>query len=225
MDSVLKSHSARSVVFHVASVRFVFGALGKLLLHLLLLFLLILNIVFMYPQLFLHMFFLFTVLEQLQNQKLTKTKIKTNFRTNLVLVVSHFEVLPDQVDLFLKSVGLLFYIKAVNPRTVPPDVLKGGVRKNNKLHPQNVLDAWLGVASPDVHVVLQDLPDHLLLLLFYLRLCHFLGRLLVQGKQLLRGRDFDRSVPVLGHRHEVLYRRFIPEQPKKCISDMQGGSV
>lgn len=42
MDSVLKCHSARTVVFHVASVSFVFGALGKLSLHLFLLFFLIL---------------------------------------------------------------------------------------------------------------------------------------------------------------------------------------
>jgi hypothetical protein len=42
MDSVLKCHSARPVVFHVTSVRFVFGALGKLPLHLFLLFFLIL---------------------------------------------------------------------------------------------------------------------------------------------------------------------------------------
>lgn len=77
---------------------------------------------------------------------------------------------PDDVELLLVSVLLPAYGEAVNPGDVPGHVVGQVVREEHDLTQQDVGQVGLLVAPLDVDLGLDDVADHLLLLLPHLLL-------------------------------------------------------
>lgn len=81
------------------------------------------------------------------------------------LSLRHLHVLADDVKLLLFSVLLSADVEAADPGAVPRHVDAQIVREEDDFTEEDVGDVGLLIASFDVYLVLDDVPDDLLLLL------------------------------------------------------------